>query len=141
MLLRWLLLFGLAWGAEPDCERVLRDLHYPCRCSPLNPDELSLDCDKVVLPGDFPSLPYQAPIVSFTQRWAGNQGIPTQAFQHAGKSFIFEHCFSKNSHKTHCQNKNFTKLVSFFQVPFSAPSKLNRAPSSISFEFTAGIVI
>jgi hypothetical protein len=88
MMLRVVLLVSLTVivrTAEPDCERVLRELHYPCRCGNLNSDELVLDCDRVVLPGDFPSLPYQAPIVAFSQRWAGNQGIPTQAFEHAGK--------------------------------------------------------
>ncbi|XP_014252515.1 chaoptin [Cimex lectularius] len=70
--------------AQPGCQEVLRHLGYPCRCSTLHDGEMSLDCDKVVLPGDFPALPFQADLVAFSQRSAGNQGIPTQAFVQAG---------------------------------------------------------
>lgn len=37
-----------------------------------------MNCDRVVFPGDYPALPYGAPIISFTQRWAGQQTLPTQ---------------------------------------------------------------
>ncbi|KAL1132259.1 hypothetical protein AAG570_010216 [Ranatra chinensis] len=70
------------------CERVLRELHHPCRCVPDHssgaPGGLLLDCDRVVLPTDSPQLPKGALVLSFTQRWSGNQAIPTQAFENAG---------------------------------------------------------
>lgn len=37
-----------------------------------------MNCDRVVFPGDFPTLPYGAPIISFSQRFAGQQTLPTQ---------------------------------------------------------------
>lgn len=39
-----------------------------------------MDCDRVVFPGDLPTLPYSSTVVSFSQRWAGHQSLPTQAF-------------------------------------------------------------
>ena len=67
------------------CSEISRDLRFPCTCA-LGPVEAALDdnpaisinCDRIVFPGDLPSLPYGAPIVSFSQRWAGHQSLPTQ---------------------------------------------------------------
>lgn len=67
------------------CSELSRELRFPCKCS-LGAIETALDgnpsinvnCDGVVFPGDFPALPYGAPIVSFSQRWAGHQALPTQ---------------------------------------------------------------
>ncbi|CAG4982647.1 unnamed protein product [Parnassius apollo] len=39
-----------------------------------------MNCDRVVFAGDYPPLPYGAPIVSFSQRWSGQQSLPTQIF-------------------------------------------------------------
>lgn len=67
------------------CPEISRELRFPCKCS-LGPIEaalegnpaISIDCDKIVFAGDFPTIPYGAPIVSFKQRWAGHQALPTQ---------------------------------------------------------------
>lgn len=72
------------------CSRVQRELRYPCRCQQLPGAEgvegdLVLDCNQVVFPGDFPALPYRAPVVSFSQRFVGHQNLPPQAFAQAGK--------------------------------------------------------
>ncbi|XP_063906562.1 protein artichoke isoform X2 [Zophobas morio] len=73
------------------CSEISRDLRFPCTCA-LGPVEVALDdnpaisinCDRIVFPGDLPSLPYGAPIVSFSQRWAGHQSLPTQIFSSTG---------------------------------------------------------
>lgn len=83
------------------CSRVQRELRYPCRCQQLPGAEgvegdLVLDCNQVVFPGDFPALPYRAPVVSFSQRWVGHQNLPPQAFAQAGKYSLLSQC--KKSH-------------------------------------------
>lgn len=90
----WLLFTILRVGQTQDtyqpCSEISRDLRFPCSCA-LGPEEPNLDgnpsiyvnCDRVVFSGDLPSLPYGAPIVSFSQRWAGHQSLPTQV------SFIY----------------------------------------------------
>lgn len=37
-----------------------------------------MDCDRVVFAGDFPPLPASAPIISYTQKYAGQQSLPSQ---------------------------------------------------------------
>jgi len=37
-----------------------------------------MDCDRVVFQGDSPPMPVGAPIIEFTQRYAGQQSLPTQ---------------------------------------------------------------
>lgn len=67
------------------CSEVSRDLRFPCRCSvgkaepqlDGNPG-VSVDCDRVVFAGDFPAIPFGAPIIFFKQRWVGHQALPTQ---------------------------------------------------------------
>ncbi|XP_044261824.1 protein artichoke [Tribolium madens] len=89
----WLVTLPLA-VATPSfipCSEISRDLRFPCTCA-LGPPEAALDgnpsisvnCDRVVFPGDLPSLPFGAPIVSFSQRWAGHQALPTQIFSSTG---------------------------------------------------------
>ncbi|GJQ82057.1 hypothetical protein Trydic_g6930 [Trypoxylus dichotomus] len=73
------------------CPEISRELRFPCKCS-LGPIEaalegnpaISINCDRIVFAGDFPSIPYAAPIVSFRQRWAGYQALPTQLFASSG---------------------------------------------------------
>nr|CAD7393867.1 unnamed protein product [Timema cristinae] len=64
--------------AHQPCPELHRDLRYPCRCEVTPADEILMECDRVV--GEMPALPYQAPIVSFQQRWAGLHALPTQPF-------------------------------------------------------------
>ncbi|KAF4532487.1 hypothetical protein B566_EDAN003063 [Ephemera danica] len=69
---------------EDACDIILSELRYPCKCSAEEGPELydlqlDLNCDNVVF-GDFPVLPYGAPVRSFTQRFAGYQSLPMQAF-------------------------------------------------------------
>ncbi|XP_056635571.1 protein artichoke isoform X1 [Diorhabda sublineata] len=69
------------------CIEISRELRFPCRCT-LGPIEQALggnpsievNCDRVVFSSEVPSLPYGAPIVSFSQRWSGHQSLPTQVF-------------------------------------------------------------
>lgn len=67
------------------CQVLLSELRYPCECSAeegaeIDDIQLDLNCDNVVFGNDFPVLPYGAPIRSFSQRFAGYQALPTQAF-------------------------------------------------------------
>lgn len=39
---------------------------------------VAMDCDRVVFHGEAPQLPYGAPIVSFSQRFSGQQTLPSQ---------------------------------------------------------------
>ncbi|KAJ8956518.1 hypothetical protein NQ318_019237 [Aromia moschata] len=80
----------LALTASEDfrpCSEISRELRFPCMCA-LGPIEQALDgnpsievnCDRIVFSTESPSLPYGAPIVSFSQRWSGYQSLPTQVF-------------------------------------------------------------
>lgn len=65
------------------CSEISRELRFPCKCA-LGPNEAALDgspsviidCNKVVFANDIP-IPYGAPVISFSQRWAGQQSLPT----------------------------------------------------------------
>ncbi|XP_063368661.1 protein artichoke [Cydia amplana] len=82
------------------CSELHDDVRYPCRCAVKVDRSLQLtihmDCDRVVFGGDFPPLPYAAPIVSFRQRHAGHQTLPTQIFSSYGLP-LRELDFSHNS--------------------------------------------
>ncbi|KAF5305510.1 hypothetical protein FQA39_LY01601 [Lamprigera yunnana] len=73
------------------CYEVSRELRIPCKCL-VGPPESSLDgdpavtinCDKIVFAGDFLAIPYGAPVVSYSQRWAGHQSLPSQIFTNLG---------------------------------------------------------
>ncbi|XP_034828658.1 chaoptin isoform X1 [Maniola hyperantus] len=80
------------------CSELNDDLRYPCRCKVKVDRALQLrilmNCDRVVFAGDFPALPYGAPIEAFSQRWAGQQSLPTQIFSSYGlplKELDFSH--------------------------------------------------
>lgn len=86
----WLLLILINGLSQADddftsCLEISTELRFPCSCA-LGPIETALDgnpsisvnCDRIVFPGDFPAIPYGAPIVSFSQRWVGHQSLPTQ---------------------------------------------------------------
>ena len=72
-------LVAVVSGSSVPCSELHRELRYPCRCSPAE-DGILMNCDRVVFSGDLPALPYRAPVISFSQRWAGHQALPTQAF-------------------------------------------------------------
>lgn len=37
---------------------------------------IAMNCDRVVFPGDTPPLPVGAPIISYSQRFSGQQALP-----------------------------------------------------------------
>lgn len=74
-----LLVLATVSGRSVPCSELHWELRYPCRCSPAE-DGIVMDCDRVVFPGDLPSLPYSSTVVAFSQRWVGHQALPTQAF-------------------------------------------------------------
>ncbi|XP_076250172.1 uncharacterized protein LOC143190010 [Rhynchophorus ferrugineus] len=69
------------------CTEISPELRFPCTCA-LGPTEdvldgnpsLSINCDKIVFPYDAFIIPYGAPVISFSQKWAGYQSLPNQLF-------------------------------------------------------------
>lgn len=82
------------------CSELSRELRFPCRCA-LGPVEaalegspsISIDCDRVVFSGDFP-IPFGAPVISFRQRWSGQQALPTQVNSPKHVLYCFNRKFS-----------------------------------------------
>lgn len=72
---------SLSWQPCPELSSALR---FPCRCKvePFGPKSqlgaVSMDCDNVVFHTESPILPNGAPIISFSQRYCGQQILPTQ---------------------------------------------------------------
>lgn len=66
------------------CPELSSSLRFPCRCKvePFGPQlqlgAVSMDCDYVVFQTESPILPNGAPIISFSQRYSGQQVLPTQ---------------------------------------------------------------
>lgn len=81
---------SLSWQPCPELSSALR---YPCRCKvePFGPKSqqgaVSMDCDNVVFHSESPILPNRAPIISFSQRYCGQQVLPTQVNQ---EKFTYE---------------------------------------------------
>ncbi|XP_028026162.1 protein artichoke [Bombyx mandarina] len=100
LLLLCLLPYIAAQQQWVPCSELNDDLRYPCRCRVQVDRALQLrilmNCDRVVFAGDFPTLPYGAPIISFSQRWAGQQTLPMQIFSTYGLP-LRELDFSHNS--------------------------------------------
>ncbi|XP_055700052.1 protein artichoke [Phlebotomus papatasi] len=75
--------FAAAWKPCPELSPALR---FPCRCKlePLGLNgalgAVAMDCDRVVFQGESPVLPVGAPIIAFSQRFSGQQALPSQAF-------------------------------------------------------------
>lgn len=69
------------WRPCPELSAALR---FPCRCKvePFGPKlqlgAVAMDCDYVVFHADGPSLPTSAPIISYSQRYSGQQTLPNQ---------------------------------------------------------------
>ncbi|XP_045483315.1 protein artichoke [Harmonia axyridis] len=94
-MVNWLLPFqlwlistlALAQDNFRPCSELSKEFKFPCRCAlgsietvlGGNPS-IYVNCDSVVFSSDLPSLPYGAPIVSFSQRHAGHQALPSQVF-------------------------------------------------------------
>lgn len=72
---------SVSWQPCPELSSALR---FPCRCKvePFGPKSqlgaVSMDCDNVVFHTESPILPNGAPIISFSQRYCGQQVLPTQ---------------------------------------------------------------
>lgn len=71
------------WRPCPELSPALR---FPCRCNvePFGPrgqlGAVAMDCDRVVFQGDIPPLPAGAPIIAYSQRYSGQQGLSNQPF-------------------------------------------------------------
>ncbi|KAK8719617.1 hypothetical protein OTU49_013907 [Cherax quadricarinatus] len=65
--------------AEVPCVEVSDRLTLPCLCNTQD-HNISINCDNVAFPGDFPLLPFKMNIVEFTQRNAGIQALRGQLF-------------------------------------------------------------
>uniref|UniRef100_A0A1I8Q9R3 LRRCT domain-containing protein n=1 Tax=Stomoxys calcitrans TaxID=35570 RepID=A0A1I8Q9R3_STOCA len=72
-----------AWRPCPELSPALR---LPCRCNVVafgstgQLGAVAMDCDRAVFHGEAPQLPYGAPIVSYSQRYSGQQVLPSQHF-------------------------------------------------------------
>lgn len=72
---------AVAWRPCPELSAALR---FPCRCKvePFGPKlqlgAVAMDCDYVVFQTEGPTMPTGAPIISFSQRYSGQQVLPTQ---------------------------------------------------------------
>lgn len=75
-----LALAGWASGQNGPCADIDDQLTLPCHCTVRNQNEISINCDNVAFPGDFPLLPFKMNIVEFTQRNAGIQALRGQLF-------------------------------------------------------------
>jgi hypothetical protein len=49
-----------------------------CLCYVSEDEGFKINCDHVVFPQDFPSLPFRQPITYFSQRFVNYQNIPPQ---------------------------------------------------------------
>ncbi|XP_037911298.1 chaoptin isoform X1 [Hermetia illucens] len=81
-----LLVFASISNAWRPCQELSPALRFPCKCNvePFGPNgqlgAVAMDCDQVVFHGEAPQLPVGAPIISYSQRFSGQQVLPAQAF-------------------------------------------------------------
>lgn len=73
-----MVLASVALGQVP-CVEVNEQLTLPCLCTTSGQD-ISINCDNVAFPGDFPLLPFKMRIVEFSQRNTGIQALRSQLF-------------------------------------------------------------
>jgi hypothetical protein len=72
------------WMACPELSPALR---LPCKCQmeqiSVNGQSTSvgMDCDHIVFTSDTPQIPLGAPITTFSQRYSGQQSLPTQVLR------------------------------------------------------------
>lgn len=102
---------GLQWRPCPELSTSLR---FPCRCKvePFGPKlqlgAVSMDCDNVVFQTESPILPTGAPIISFSQRYSGQQVLPTQVIYDQSVASILLFWF----YSSHSFNKMRLQLIS-----------------------------
>lgn len=82
----FLLLLITTINAWRPCPELNSSLRFPCRCKVelIGPKHTSgaavaIDCDYVVFPGETPPIPQGTPIISYSQRYSGQQSLPVQA--------------------------------------------------------------
>lgn len=59
------------------CPELSPAIRIPCRCQVEGASSIGIECDRVVLTSEIPSIPVNAPISSFLQRHSGLLTIPT----------------------------------------------------------------
>ena len=69
-----------ALGQQVPCRGLPEPIDIPCLCAANADNGTDIVCDNVVFAGDFPLLPFRAPIHSFSQRNVGHQRLPAQLF-------------------------------------------------------------
>lgn len=69
------------------CAEINSALRLPCRCRAeqygasgggQTAFAVAMDCDRVVFHGEYPPIPHGTPVLTYTQRYSGQQFIPTQ---------------------------------------------------------------
>jgi hypothetical protein len=72
------------WMACPELSPALR---LPCKCQMEQisvsgqTSSIVMDCDHIVFTSDTPQIPLGAPITGFSQRFSGQQALPTQVIE------------------------------------------------------------
>lgn len=72
------------WMACPELSPALR---LPCKCQMEQittngqSSSVGMNCDHIVFTSDTPQIPQGAPISTFTQRYSGQQALPTQVLR------------------------------------------------------------
>lgn len=92
------------WMACPELSPALR---LPCKCQmeqiSVNgqPTSVGMDCDHIVFTSDTPQIPLGAPITTFSQRYSGQQALPTQVLTeiYYDDQGVVEECCLNETHK------------------------------------------
>lgn len=72
------------WMSCPELSPALR---LPCKCQMEQitangqSGSVGMNCDHIVFTSDTPQIPQGAPITTFSQRYAGQQALPTQVLR------------------------------------------------------------
>lgn len=96
------------WMACPELSPALR---LPCRCQmeqiSVNGQSTSvgMDCDHIVFTSDTPQIPLGAPITTFSQRFAGQQSLPTQVLR--SEIYYDDRGVARNVEKKRMEKKQY----------------------------------
>lgn len=72
------------------CPELSSALRIPCSCKIEGKSYIGVDCNQVVFTSEIPSIPYNAPVSTFSQRHSGLQSIPTQViYKRESYSYAF----------------------------------------------------